>query len=244
MLGLLGLFGLFGQFGLSTVVSAAAGEAVPCSARDLSFDSAAAGWKHVPMSKLKRDTVYTVSREDGRAVLTAVADRSASMYATPVVPPMRGPALLSWDWSTAAAVPGADNRDKSREDAPLRVFAAFDGDIGTLPDAERKRMERARSLSGRTPPFATLMYVWSEQIPVGTVVPSAHTSQVKMLVVGSKDDGLDRWVSLRRDLDKDFRQAFGKAPGAILGIGVMTDTDNTGAQAAGRYANIRFSCAG
>jgi hypothetical protein len=236
------MIGLLGALALASAVVAA--DAVPCSARDLSFDGAAAGWKHVPMSKLKRDTAYTVSREGDRAVLTAVADRSASMYVAPVVPPMRRPALLSWDWSTAAAVPGADNRDKSREDAPLRVFVAFDGDIATLPDAERKRMARAKSLSGRKPPFATLMYVWSEQIPVGTVVPSAHTSQLKMLVVGTTADGLGRWVSLKRDLDKDYRLAYGKPPGAILGVGVMTDTDNTGAQASGRYANIRFSCAG
>src|SRR4051812_14939196 len=116
----------------------AAAEPVPCTALDLGFDNAAAGWKHVPLSKLKRDTVYKVTRDGGRSVLLAEADRSASMYAAAIEPPIRGAAVLSWEWATDAAVPGADNRQKSREDSPLRVIVSFDGDIKDLPEAEQK----------------------------------------------------------------------------------------------------------
>ena len=57
----------------------------------------------------------------------------------------RVPATLSWDWKTDALVPGADNRDKAREDAPLRVLVAFDGDKATLPEAEQKRFSGPRT---------------------------------------------------------------------------------------------------
>ena len=43
----------------------AAFAAAPCEPRDLGFDRAEAGWKHQPMSKLKRDTAYSVD-EGGR----------------------------------------------------------------------------------------------------------------------------------------------------------------------------------
>jgi hypothetical protein len=87
-----------------------------------------------------------------------------------------------------------------------------------------------------------LMYIWSEQVPVGTVIPSAHTSQVKMLVVASGSDGLGRWQSLKRNVAEDYKLAYGTEPGPVLGVAVMTDTDNTGEKAVGEYAGIRISC--
>lgn len=221
---------------------ALAAPAGPCQPRDLGFDVQEAGWRHKPLSSLKRDTVYQVAQDGGRTVLKAAADRSASLYVAVLSAPMALPVSLGWSWKTDALVPGADNRDKQREDAPLRVIVALDGDAATLPEAERKRMKRAETLSGTKPPFATLMYIWSDHVPIGTVIPSAHTSQVKMLVVASGAQGLGAWQTVKRDLAADYRRAWGSAPGPLLGVGVMTDTDNTGSQAAGVYADIRWSC--
>jgi hypothetical protein len=216
----------------------------PCTPHNLGFDSKAAGWVHQPLSKLKRDTVYKVSQEGGRSVLTASANASASLYVAPIKPAMSAPATMSWDWKTDALVPGADNRDKSREDAPLRVLVAFDGNKASLPEAEQKRFSRAKSLSGREPPYAVLMYIWSDQVPVDTVIPSAHTGQLKMMAIASGANGLGAWQSVRRNLAADYKRAYGADPGPLLGVAVMTDTDNTGTQAVGQYADIRFQCAG
>lgn len=216
----------------------------PCQPLDLGFGAKEALWRHKPLSSLKRDTGYRIEQDGGRTVLKAEAEKSASMYVAPLPAPMTAPRQISWSWKTDALVPGADNRDKKREDAPLRVIVAFGGDETQLPEAERKRMQRAEKLSGTKPPFATLMYLWSEQVPVGTVIPSAHTSQLKMLVVASGTQGLGAWQDLKRDLAADYRRTFGSAPGPLLGVAVMTDTDNTGAQAAGWYADIRLQCGG
>ena len=213
-----------------------------CEARNLGFDQKEVGWKHQPMSKLKRDTVYALAQDAGRTVLRAEANGSASLYVAGIKPAANVPPSLSWRWKTDALVPDADNRDKKREDAPLRVIVAFDGDQSTLPEAEQKRFRNAKKLSGRELPYATLMYIWSEQVAVETVIPSAHSSQVKMLVVASGKEGLGSWQSVRRNVAADYRRAFGAEPGKLLGIGAMTDTDNTGAKAVGYYADIRFEC--
>ncbi|SFN23808.1 Protein of unknown function [Variovorax sp. OV329] len=196
----------------------------------------------MPLSRLKRDTEYSVAQENGRAVLRAVADRSASLYVARLQAAQRTPMTIHWDWMTDALVPGADNRDKTKEDAPLRVLVAFDGDVATLPEVERKRFSRAKNLARRDLPYAVLMYIWSDHVPVGTVIPSAHTSQVKMMVVASGPGGLGRWQSVQRNVADDYRKAWGTEPGPVLGVAVMTDTDNTGAQATGNYAGIRISC--
>jgi hypothetical protein len=233
------------SLGCMTVCTAATADAVPCEARNLGFDLKEADWHHVPLSKLKNDTAYTVVQDgDRRGVLRASADRSASMYAATLKAPNRTPMTLSWEWKADALVPGADNRKKAREDAPLRVIVAFDGDFASLPEVEQKRFKRAKKLTGRTLPYAVLMYIWSDQVAAGSVIPSAHTSQVKMIAVASGQGGLGAWQSVKRNLADDFRLAYGSEPGPVLGVAVMTDTDNTGTKAVGEYNGIRISCGG
>lgn len=214
----------------------------PCRMRSLDFGQHDAGWVHVPMSKLKKDTVYTLIQADGRTVLHSVANGSASFFVARFQSVMEVPASISWKWKTDALVPGADNRDKNREDAPLRVMVGFDGDRASLPDVEKKRFKRAKSLSGRDLPYALLMYIWSDHLPVNTVIPSAHTSQVKMLVAASGVKGLGHWQQVKRTLAEDYRHAFGADPGPVIGVAVMTDTDNTRTRATGEYADILLEC--
>ena len=50
------------------------------------------------------------------------------------------------------------------------------------------------------------------------------------------DDGL---AITRRFKFADFQQAFGEAPGALLSIGIMTDSDNTASTASAWYGPVR-----
>ncbi len=225
---------------LSSITGVQAAE--PCRMRNLDFSQQDASWVHVPLSKLKKDTKYALTQTDGRTVLRGTANGSASLFVFRFQSVMETPASISWRWKTDTLVPGADNRDKNREDAPLRMMVAFDGDHATLPDEEKKRFKRAKSLSGRDLPYALLMYIWSEHLPVNTVIPSAHTSQVKMLVAASGTKGLGQWQQVKRNLAEDFRHAFGAEPGPVIGVAVMTDTDNTRTKAVGEYAQILMEC--
>ena len=227
---------------ISCVPAAGAWAVAPCEPRALDFGAAEAGWRHVPMSRLKRDTAYSVETRDGRAVLTARADGAASLFVAPFPRPMRVPASLSWSWKTDALVPGADSRDSKREDAPLRVVVAFDGDAKKLPAAEQRQRAVAERFTGRTPPYAALVYVWSNGVPPEAVIPSAHTSQIRMLVVAAGSAGLGSWHTVQRDLAADYRRAFGTEPGPVVGVAVMNDTDNTGAKAVGQYADLQLRC--
>lgn len=217
--------------------------AAACVPQNFSFADPAVGWKPRPLSKLKNDTRYQLA--DGKSgILHASADNSASLYVAVLPKPMPAPDNISWRWKTDALIPGADNRDKSREDAPLRLIVAFDGDRATLPEAEQKRYRRAEALFGQAPPYALLMYIWGNQAQLDSIITSAHTSQVKMITVAAGAKGLGQWQSLKRNLAADYRRAYGKAPGPLLGLAVMTDTDNTDGKAEADYADIRFECAG
>lgn len=223
----------------STILAMAAD---PCQTRSLDFGEKTAGWEHVPLSKFKKDTEYSLVRPDQPMVLRGTAVSSASLFVYRFQATMEVPETISWRWKTDALVAGADNRDKEREDAPLRVMVAFDGDQTRLPEIEQKRFRRARSLSGRNLPYALLMYIWSDHVPAGTVIPSTHTGQIKMLVAASGSEGLGRWHAVKRNLADDYRQAFAADPGPVIGVAVMTDTDNTRTTAAGEYADIVLEC--
>ncbi|MCK7579698.1 MAG: hypothetical protein MZV65_31050 [Chromatiales bacterium] len=51
----------------------------PCEARNLDFGNKAVGWKDQPLSKLKRDTVYTLTKADGRVRRIACSRRRFSL---------------------------------------------------------------------------------------------------------------------------------------------------------------------
>ena len=214
-----------------------------CAPRALRFDAAQPRWGHAPLSKLKQDTRYTLALEGGRQVLQAQADGSASLYGTAFKPARSASTWLGWSWKTDALVPRADNADRHTEDAPLRVVVAFDGDASKLPFAERAQRKMAQTMTGRPPPYAALMYIWGSREAAGTIIPSSHTSQIKMLVVQSGADGLGQWHDVRRNLREDYRRAFGVWPGPVVAIAAMTDTDNTGEKATGLYADFAFHCA-
>ena len=106
---------------------------------------------------------------------------------------------------------------------------------------EKLKMSVADSLSGQELPYATLMYVTSSVAATGQRIVNPHTRRIQMYVAGKAEDALGRWVALERDVEADFRAAFGEAPKKMLAYGVMSDSDNTGTEAEAWYGDISFS---
>lgn len=59
-----------------------------------------------------------------------------------------------------------------------------------------------------------------------------------MLEFGSKN--LNQWLDYERDIRADYEKAFGEAPGALLSMGIMTDTDNTRSNVQAWYGQLRL----
>ena len=202
-----------------------------------------APWVPVAIVYGKRATHYDLVVDAGTTVLRAIADNAASVLAFPMHLAPRDAPILAWRWKIAGLVAGADPRRASREDAPARIILEFDGDRSKLPLLERGVYELAKRAAGRDLPYATLMYVWSNQEAVGTVVPNPHTRRIQMIVAASGRRGVGAWQSLSRNVRQDFVRAFGEEPGTLTAVGVMTDTDNTDGHAEAWYGDIRFEAA-
>jgi hypothetical protein len=198
-------------------------------------------WTPVSIVIGKRPTRYDLVDDAGVTVLHAVADNAASGLALPLRLDVRSTPIVSWRWKIAGLIPDADSAIASREDAPARVVFEFDGDKRKLTILERAIYGLSQHVAGRELPYATLMYIWSNHAPVGTVIPNPRTRRVQMIVASSGAAGVGAWQSLRRDVVADFRRAFGEEAGALLAVGVLTDTDNTDGHAEAWYGDIRFT---
>lgn len=188
----------------------------------------------------KAPTRYRAEAKEGRPAIRADADASASLWRRQLdlAPDRLGG--LRWSWWIDGAIPGADLTDADRSDSPARIVLAFDGDRTRLPQRTRLMFDLARAITGEEPPYATLMYVWSADLPVGTVVRSQRSDRIRKIVVDSGPGSLRRWRDHERDIVADFEKAFGESPGRLVGVAKMTDADNTRSRARAWYGAIEL----
>ena len=99
------------------------------------------------------------------------------------------------------------------------------------------------ALTGEEMPYATLMYVWCNKREPGTVIRSPRTDRIRKLVVESGPKRLNQWLDYERDIRADFQRAFGEAPGALVAIGIMTDSDNTHTTTQAWYGPVQLRTA-
>lgn len=199
-----------------------------------------AGWKPLIIFKTKKPTDYRLVEEGGRTVLLARASASSSalMHETNV-DPLEQP-WLNWQWKINHLLNAADNTQRATEDSPVRIVLGFDGDKDSLPFVDQMLFETARVVTGHDFPYATLMYIWENRLPIGTVIRSTHSSRIKMMVAATGPEGVGEWREFTRNIVEDFEKAYGEKPGRLLGVGVLTDTDNTGETVQAWYGDIRL----
>ena len=197
-------------------------------------------WKPYIILPSKPLTQYRLVDTGEGVALEADAVASASgLYRSIRINPETHP-VVSWRWKIAGLIPGADTRHAHTEDSPARLLVSFHGDPASIDFVERSKMRIARALSGQEVPYATLMYVVSNELPVGTMLPNPHTDRIQMIVVASGQAQVGQWIDFRRNVFEDFRRAFGEDPWDIVSVGVMTDADNTGKTARCHYGDISF----
>lgn len=198
------------------------------------------GWNFYRIAPFKKNTVYRLESYQGKTVLSANSKTSASGLAVKLRPRQASNLLLQWEWKALNPIINADNADGYADDAPLRILVAFDGNKSKLPLKEKMTFEMANLISGQEMPYATLMYIWSGKSPVDTIITNAHTSRIKMIVVDSGWDNLGQWHKHQRDLAADYKRAYGEAPGEVIGIALLTDTDNTKSETRAFYGDIEL----
>ena len=198
------------------------------------------GWEPMVIFRTKKQTRYELVNEQSQTVLHAHAQNASSGLMQKVsIDPLPQP-WLHWQWKISDLVASINGVPHATEDSPARIILGFDGDKDALPFSDQILFETARIFTGYEFPYATLMYVWDDKIPVGTVIPSHRSSRIKSVVVASGPGGVGEWRRFARNIIDDYRRAFGEHPGRLIGIGVLTDNENAGETAEAWYGDIRL----
>ena len=197
-------------------------------------------WRPWRLSRLKKLTSYQLVDYNGSVVVKAMSAASASGLVHPLDIDPRERPVLQWRWKVPTLIAGANNSRRNAEDAPVRVVLSFDGDIESLPLEDRAFFDRIRALTGYELPYATLMYIWENQAPAGTVIPNPHSTRIQMIVAESGSARTGTWKLESQNVYEDYKRAFGAEPGRIKAIAIMTDTDNTGTSVEAYYGDIAF----
>jgi hypothetical protein len=202
----------------------------------------AAFWQHRTFPG-KGQNQFAYLKLDGRNAMGVKSSASASMLRKVVsVEPAQLDALR-FSWKVPALIADADMALSAKDDSPVRLVLAFDGDRSKLSARDRMLSELAYAITGEDMPYATLMYVWCNTRAPGSVVMNPRTDRIRKLVLETGPKRLNRWLDYERDIRADYRTVFGEEPGRLIAVGIMTDTDNTKSTAQAWYGPVVLGAA-
>ena len=197
-------------------------------------------WQHYTLPG-KQASQYAFARLDGRDAMAVTAHSSASLLRQNVRIEPQELAQIKFSWKVPELITLADLAVRDNADSPVRIVLAFEGDRAKLSAKNLMLSELAHTLTGEPLPYATLMYVWCNSRPSGTVITSAGTDRIRKMVVESGAKNVNTWIDYERDIRADYEKAFGEAPGALVGIGIMTDSDNTRTTTRAWYGQVTLA---
>mgnify|MGYP001822356288 FL=1 len=198
------------------------------------------GWEPLVFKKIDRHTRYELAMDDGVVVVKAVSTAAASGLIRKIqIDPMEYP-LVEWRWKVSNTLQKGDVTQKKGDDYPARIYITFAYDPSRLSFGNRLKYKTAKLLYGEYPPTGAINYIWGNHAAIGTIVPNPYTDRAMMIAVESGDEKTNQWITQKRNLLEDYRNAFHTDPPMISGVAIMTDTDNTGEAATAFYGDIVF----
>ena len=132
--------------------------------------------------------------------------------------------IVAWKWKISNVVRSAIETRKDRHDAAARIIIVFG-------------KEKGFKFLGKDPAGLRIEYMWASHLSRGQWFNHPAEKDCKILVLESGDGKAGQWVSERRDLHKDFKEAFHTDPPGVTAIGIQTDTDHSNERVIAWYSD-------
>ena len=197
-----------------------------------------ADWQPISFAKIDTKTEYDLVRRGDESVVRAESDGGAAGLATETRIDLTEYPILEWRWKVDGVVQDGNARTKDGDDYAARLYVTFDYD--DLGFGDQVRLVALRALGYDEIPTRALNYIWANRVDRGAVLENAYTDWVMMVAVQSGSARTGEWITERRNVLADYREAFGGDPPPVNGVALMTDTDNTNGTATAYYGDILF----
>lgn len=189
-----------------------------------SSQSSLAGWEEKGLAP--RKTEYALTELDGKKVMKATADDSASTFFCKERLDCRIKPFVSWDWK-------AESFPKRKTPETLEKKAEFDFAAQFYVVFYDRLFLRSKAIQ----------YVWTEEVPAGTSSDSPYTKNVKLLVLESGPSA--DWKHEERDISADYNMLFGEPlERDVVAVAFMTDADSTDSSSSAYYRDIKIGYLG
>ncbi len=161
------------------------------------------------------------SGPDSQRALRAVSQAGASELVRKVQVDLGEFPFLTWSWKVMNVIEQPPRAATGGLDSPARIILHF------APDAQG--VERK------------IDYVWASENRAGIPLPGAGgQGKEAVLPIQAGRERLGTWVGEARNVREDHVALFGVEPASVRALSIMTDTDDTGAQATAFYDDLRF----
>lgn len=182
------------------------------SAGQISF---ADGWRE------QRLSLFSSNDYNFGSSLKMVSDGSVSIAWTRVAEENWAKSGASWQWSVDQSVPATNLAQKGQDDRNISLYFVF------VPQSEAPKLRGAniRSLLGNDD-VRIIQYAWGGNHTRGQVIPSPYGPAGQGVTIALRQAGTGTH-SERVDLAADYARAFGGEKGALVGLAVSGDSDDT-----------------
>ena len=196
------------------------------------------GWEPMEFPKIDRHSRYQLTDDNGEQVVMATTDNSASGLIARVSVEPGDSLILRWRWKVSNVYQQGNARKKEGDDYPARIYVAFEFEPDEAGFFERAKRKTVEVVFGEELPGNALNYIWANRLPVGEIIANPFTDTTMMVAVNSGTANTGEWVTVERDIVADYRKAFGREPPKLVGVAIMSDSDNTGASATAWYGDV------
>ena len=199
--------------------------ALPAAAGPVSF---ANGWQE------QRLSLFSSNDYRFGNTLSMVSDGSVSIAWTRVGQGDWGSNAASWSWTVEQSVAATNLAQKGGDDRNISLYFVF------VPENIAPSLQGAniRSLLGNDD-VRIMQYAWGGNHSRGQLIPSPYGPAGQGVTIALRQAGTGSH-SEAVDLKADYARAFGGAPGALVGLAVSGDSDDTDGMIRAAIGNLQL----
>jgi hypothetical protein len=170
------------------------------------------GWE---LSVNKGEPDLQLVQDEGKQALRMRSDKASFSLQKKIQISLQASPFLVWDWKVTELPKGGDFRRSGSDDQAAQLIIAFSS---------------SRFLS----------YIWDSTAPKGTIAEASAPVLKKIfaVVMQSGTQGLGTWITERRNLIDDYKQAYGEAPEVIEGVRIQINSQHTQSRAESYWHSI------
>jgi hypothetical protein len=151
----------------------------------------------------------------GKQALRMRSDQASFSLQKKIHISLQASPFLVWDWKVTELPKGGDFRRSGSDDQAAQLIIAFSSSH-------------------------FLSYIWDSTAPQGMIAAASAPlfKKIFAVVMQSGTQGLGTWITERRNLIDDYKQAYGEEPEAIEGVRIQINSQHTRSRAESYWHSV------